>query len=431
MPEALHRLFRRREGGQPTLRQAAAVHGARRLPHRAHHQGHAGPRRGEERRHPGGVGQAGRGQHGQDAAHLPRAGQQGGRLRQAGRRLDPDIDDGRRIAAGEGQAQHLPRFRRQSRQADAAPQRRVRRHAARPDGVGDHHQAAVPGRGRPGQRFQRGQQVFQPGHGQHAGPGERGVEHHLRPAGRVQQAAAGAQRHHRPQAGGGAGGGQEGAGVADAPDVQQDRAGGGIARQEVQHLVEPGAGIAADADDLAEPDAVRPGPVQHRPAECGGLRHQRHPAGARLQVRQGGVQAERGTGHAERPGAEHAHARLPLRRREVGAEPHRHPGIDAGADQAGQQGRHRRSLHREDRQVSRVGLLPGGEGLHCPGEAASRHIVQHLPPDTAVAAEHRQRTRPEHALRIEAGCRKGAGCDHAAMQHSATEWRGIASRTPS
>ena len=96
------------------------------------------------------------------------------------------------------------------------------------------------------------------------------------------------------------------AAVADAADVEQDGAGAGVAAEPVQDRGEAEIGIAADADDVAEADAVGLRPVEHGAAQRRRLRDQREPAGPGWQMTGGGVETGAGDDDAERAGSEHA-----------------------------------------------------------------------------------------------------------------------------
>ncbi len=176
------------------------------------------------------------------------------------------------------------------------------------------------------------------------------------------------------QPGRGAGGGQEGPAVAHAADIQQDRPDAGLARQEVQHLREADSGIAADADDLAESDPVRLRPVQHRPAQRCGLRHQRHPPWLRRQVRQRGVQLQRRAGNAERPGAQHADAGRGRGLGNVRHQAERDGREHVPRRQPGQQRADRLALRGDDGQV-RDGRVVAG--MDRPGETALAQVREH------------------------------------------------------
>ena len=141
----------------------------------------------------------------------------------------------------------------------------------------------------------------------HSTPARRSAASKARSAAPLGSASRAARpdRHHRPQPRRGAGGGQEGAAVPQLPDIEQDRAGAGIARQPVQHQAEADIRAAADADDVAEADAVRLRPVQHRAAQRRRLRDQPDPAGGRRQMRARGIQPDGGHGDAERARPQH------------------------------------------------------------------------------------------------------------------------------
>ncbi len=286
------------------------------------------------------------------------------------------------------------------------------------------------------------------------------------PEGSSQQ-AAGPDRHDRAQPRRRAGGRQEDPAVLDAAHVQQDGAGARIARQPVERHAEAEIGVAADADDVAEADAVRPGPVQHRAAQRGGLRHQRQPPLGRRQVGARGVEAQLGHDQPERPRSQHAHAGAPRqigqpqgravsarRARAIGrsrsfrcARPlHRGQPIGRGQrDCVGQHdgretplGGERRQRRRQtvrigdhrqvgrDRQVGhrligehpRHGVQRGIDRQHRPLEPAVAQVAHDLAAQPAAGADHREAIRAEQRGRGEAAGGLGADQVHIAPQHT-------------
>ena len=132
----------------------------------------------------------------------------------------------------------IPAQRRPARNAASA--------AIRPAPVAVETMASASRAHRPGARQspRGGQQVLQPVmHSTPAAAAPPRARSSASPVGFRRPAAAGADRHHRPQPRCSAGGGQEQPPVLELADVQQDRAGAGIARQPVQHHAEPISGL--------------------------------------------------------------------------------------------------------------------------------------------------------------------------------------------
>ena len=250
---------------------------------------------------------AGRRVHHQDAADAGRCGSRSCQRRQTRGIVRLHVDD-------------------VARQLQSVAQHRVRRHPSGADRVGDDAQRLAAHRPGAGEDFGRRQQVLEAGDAQHARPAQRRLEGALRGAARVGEHAARPNRHHRAQPRRGAGGGEEGAPVPQLPDVEQDRAGAGIARQPVQHQAEADIRAAADADDVAEADAVRLRPVQHRAAQRRRLRHQADPAGRRRQMRPRGIQPDAGHRDAERFRSQHADAGTARRVGQTVRAAHHHGG---------------------------------------------------------------------------------------------------------
>ena len=214
--------------------------------------------------------------HHQHAADFAGAGQQRGRLGQLDRVVGAHIDDvvgrrghadaGRRAGgkgAGQEGADDLACFLRQGGQAQPVAQGGVGAELRRADGIGDDGERFAAGRPGAGEGFRRGQKVFQARHDQGAAAPQGGDQGGVGAAGGIEQQAAGADGNHRAQPGGGAGGREEDAAVLDPADVEQDGAGARIARQPVEHDAEADIGVGAEADDVAETNPVRLGPVQH------------------------------------------------------------------------------------------------------------------------------------------------------------------------
>ena len=190
-----------------------------------------------------------------------------------------------------------------------------------------------------GQGFGGGQQVLEAVDAEHAGAAQRGLERQVGRAVVVQQAQpARIATTGRSRAAARAAD-RNSAVVLDAADVQQDGAGAGVARQPVERHAEADIGVGADADDVAEADAVRLRPVDHRAAQRGGLRDQRQAPGRRRDMGPGGVQVQPRDGDAEGMRAEHADAGAG---RVVGQVVGR-PGHDGGEAVGLGQGRHRRA----------------------------------------------------------------------------------------
>ena len=283
-------------------------------------------------------------------------------------------------------------------------QRRVGGEPAGADAVGDDRQRLAARRTGAGQGFRGGQQILEAADAEHAGAAQGGLEGQFGLAGAVvQQAAAGADGHHRAKPGGGAGGGQEGAAVLQPADVEQDGAGVGVAGEPVEHEAEADIRVAADADDMAEADAVRPGPVDHRAAQGGRLRHQPEAAGRRRDMRAAGVQADAGDGEAEGARAEHAHAGAPGG---VGQALGR-AGDQGGVAAAGGQSFERRAdaVRRAGQhgEVGRGGQVGRGfHRLHRAAKRAEAEVGGDLCAGLGAGADHRHGAWPEQRVRVEA-----------------------------
>jgi hypothetical protein len=297
---------------------------------------------------------------------------------------------------------------RQPRQTQPVAQRRIGCHPAGTDCVGDDRQGIPASQTGAGERFRRRQQILEAGDAKHASASQRRLERSFGPAARVGEQGAGADRHHRTQEGRGAGSGEEGPAVLQVPDVEQDRAGAGIARQPVKHQAETDIGIAADADDVAEPDTVWLGPVQDGAAQGGGLRHQPQPSGRRWQMRARGVQPDSRYDDAERTWPQHAHAAPAHRIRKAFGHADHHRCKCALRCQRRQGHGHRAGWRREHRQVRsfregrEVRAVIGIQLEDLALEPARLQICQHLPALGRAATDHRDGTGMEQPSGAEA-----------------------------
>ena len=182
----------------------------------------------------------------------------------------------------------------------------------------------------------------------------------------------------------------------------------------VEDAAEADIRVAADADDVAEADAVRPGPVDHRAAQGGRLRHQPEPAGRRRDMRAAGVQADAGDGQAEGARAEHSHAGALGGLGEVVGR----AGHQGGVAASGGQGFQRRAdAVRRAGQHGEVGR--GGQvgdrfhRLHRAAKRAEAEVGRELRTDLGAGADHRDGARPEQRLGVEAAGWVKAGNGHA------------------
>ncbi len=389
MQEAAYRLLGRGEHRHAGLGQAAPARRTGGLAHGTDQQRHlhgvAGCRESLGRRR---IGAAGRRLHHQDAADARCAGGGLRQRRQARRVIRLDVDD----VGGQSQpvAQH-----------------RVGGHPAGADRVGDDAQCLAADRAGTGEDFGRGQQVVEIGDAQHARATQRGLEGTFRGAARVRQHATGPDRHHRPQPRCGAGGGEKRPPVAQLPDVEQDRAGARVAGQPVQHQAEADIGAVADADDVAEADAVRLRPVQHRAAQRCRLRHQSEPAGRHRQMRARGVQSDAGHRDAERFRAQHANAAAPRRvGQTVGATEDDGRESALGGQSLQKIRRWRGADHREVWRRWQCGDALRSIGCdHAAFETAGVEIGHHLATDLRSGADRDDQFRVEQTGRTEASGR--------------------------
>ena len=225
----------------------------------------------------------------------------------------------------------------------------------------------------------------------------------------------------RAQPGGGAGGGDEAAGVAQVADVQQHRAGIGIAGEPIQHQAEAHIGIPANAGDGGEAHAVRRRPIQHHAAQGGGLGDQGEPTRRRGDMGAGEVQLPFRHHHAERAGAEGADAggarRFP---HPIGHAGHRH----AARTERGQGLEHRQHRPIEGGEHGEVGrrrkLRHGLHRLQRAFEAALFQVGAQLPAGGRAGAEDGDGARAEHLLRPEFSPCRGAILGHRRTLHHAT-----------
>jgi len=284
------------------------------------------------------------------------------------------------------------------------------------DGIGDDGDSLVARRAGAGQGLGGGQQVRQAPHPDHPGAAEGGVEHRVLPAGRVPQPAAGVDRDHGAQPRRGAGRRHEAPAVLDAADVEQDRAGAGVAGQPVEHQAEADVGAAADADHVAEADAVRLRPVQHRPAQRRGLRNQRHPAGLRLEVRAGRVEAERRDDDPEGGRPEHPHPGRPPGVPQAGRRGQANGGKGAARRERPQRPRHAVRLGRDHAEAGRhrkcgdvrIGehaadrAQPLSHRKHRAGELGAEHVPHRGPAQLGAGADDGDGFGAEQVLGVEA-----------------------------
>ncbi len=112
--------------------------------------------------------------------------------------------------------------------------------------------------------------------------------------------APGFQHQRRFAARRGARGRHELARIAQVLDVEQDRAGGAIAGEVVEHVAEVDVGRIAERDEMREADAARVRPVQHPGHQRARLRDEGDPARQRAAVGDAGVQAQAGRQQARR-----------------------------------------------------------------------------------------------------------------------------------
>ena len=185
-------------------------------------------------------------------------------------------------------------------------QRAVSGQATRTNRIADDRQGIAPSGFGARQGLGRRKQVFQAFDAKHTRPAECRLERQIGAAVIVQQPQTGPDRHHRAKPRGGSGRGQEQAMVLDAADVQQDRAGIGVARKPVERRPETDVRVGAEAHNVTETHPVRTGPVDYRPAQRRRLRDQRQLPGWRRDMGQCRVQVKTRNGDAERMGAEDA-----------------------------------------------------------------------------------------------------------------------------
>jgi hypothetical protein len=336
------------------------------------------------------------------AIHLRQRGEHRSGLgqRDAGARRQHD-----RVAsaetAGQRDGERAERLGRQFRQPRPAPEHRIGGEAREAGGVGQDRQP-VPGpatRREPGtpQRLCRREQILEPIHAQHAGAAQRRIHHRIGEPARIVEPRACADRHDRARARRGAGGGDELPSVLDAADVEQDRRRTGIARQPVQRMGEAEIGVAADADDVAEADALRLRPIQHRPRDRRGLRHQRQLALARRQVAERGVEPD--------PRHRHAEAALPQRaqpvalgqRGQVGRGAGDHHGMPAARSERRHRGIECAGRQGEDGEVRRI-RQRGDVAMLL--EAAMRHADEGQPPAKPARRQVARQQRGVRLLRV-------------------------------
>ncbi len=164
-----------------------------------------------------------------------------------------------------------------------------------------------------------------------AGARKRRVEHCVRrDIGRRLERAPCLQHDDGLRARGGAQRGHECPRVARFLDIEQDAVGDGILQQQVEQLAEADVDAAAERDHVRKSDPERHREIEHRGGHRARLRDEREMAGHRHRCAIRRVDARFGTDHAERSGADDAHARAPRRGRHV-IRPRTHRlRIDAG-----------------------------------------------------------------------------------------------------
>ena len=248
------------------------------------------------------------------------------------------------------------------------------------------------------------------GHGrdvQDAAAAQGGFEDAAAAAARILLAGPGLDGDDGAQPGGGAGGRHEGAGVRHGADVEQDGADAGLAGQNVEdgRGIEPA--LEAEADDVAETDAVRLGPVEHGAAQGGGRRDDGERATGGGDVAEGGVQALAGDDDAEGVGADEGRrggAGL------VGVDGDGSAGADFGG--GGECGGERAAGDDDEVGGGEIGRAVGE--VETAGKAAGPQVGRDEATGRRVAAEQRDAFRVEERLRPESA----DDAEHVAPHHS-------------
>lgn len=250
--------------------------------------------------------------------------------------VDNDVD---RVAARPAFRQRLielfQRLGRQPGQGAAAQHQLIHRQLPHPATIAQDGQAPAGETAEPAQRFGSGEQLVQRAHAQQAGTCERRAVHRIRTGQRLRvgirirvdaELAAGLDHHHRFGARGGACGRHEFARIADAFDVEQDRAGAIVGSEIIEQIAEVHIQRVAQRHHCRKPHRARHAPLHQRGGNGAGFGNQRQIAGLRAMRGDAGIEPRMRGDHAQAVRAEDAHAfgtcgRFHARSRRTGATP--------------------------------------------------------------------------------------------------------------